>query len=167
MLALLFSLLLLMQEPMTLLSTCPDLSGRYVTQYEDGRIYVVIRQTRCERIAIEWESSLYPNKPPRIHAIPLDGKFHPDSGWFGERGKQLTSAQFKSKLLYVAAKRLTPKVDAGSGWEQSFELLPDKDLCTKFFDPGTSSSSVRRASRQTTNNRAGEDEPARWSQDPC
>ena len=29
-------------------AACPDLSGRYVMQYEDGRVYVTIAQSRCE-----------------------------------------------------------------------------------------------------------------------
>src|SRR5216684_4461865 len=43
---------------------CADLSGRYVHQGEDNRVYVSIVQTGCERIAITWDTSLPPARVP-------------------------------------------------------------------------------------------------------
>jgi hypothetical protein len=44
------SLLILLLVSMQ--ATCPDLSGKYVIQGEDGRVYFTISQLRCESIRI-------------------------------------------------------------------------------------------------------------------
>src|SRR5439155_4944542 len=64
----LMGFLLLLQQASTLQSTCPDLSGRYVKQSEDGRVYISIKQTRCESIEIDWDGE--------THVLRLDGKTH-------------------------------------------------------------------------------------------
>jgi hypothetical protein len=162
----LLGFLLVMQQPTMPRGTCPDLSGRYVIQGEDGRVYVSIKQTRCERIEIEWLIHSYPETSRTTHLLVLDGKFRADTGWFGG-GKQLTSAQFRSNVLEIVARPATAKDTAAFEWKQSFEVLPNKDLCTKFLDPHMESWSARRAGRQKSNDRAGEDEAARRSEERC
>jgi hypothetical protein len=167
MISIFFGFLLLMQESARSQSTCPDLSGRYVIQGEDGRVFVTIKQTRCERITIEWLISSYSGTSRTTHVLALDGKFHTDTGWFGERGKQLTSAQFRSDTLEILSKSNETRGTSVFGWKLLFAPLPNKDLCTKFFDPHEASWSGRRAGRQKSNTPDDEDEAARRSEEGC
>jgi hypothetical protein len=162
----LLTLLLLVQQSAMPHVACPNLSGRYVIQWEDGRVYPIIAQTRCDRIKIDWVVSSYMGTSRTTHVLPLDGKFHVDSGWFGEREKRLTSAQFRSGVLEIVSKSEQSKGAAAFAWKMSFELLPDKDLCKKFFD-SSGVPSVRRAARQKGKDQAGEDEAAQRSEENC
>ena len=65
--------------------SCPDFSGHYVMQAEDGRIYLTVMQTGCERIAINWNNYLHADTASALHILQLDGRFRPDFGWFGFR----------------------------------------------------------------------------------
>jgi hypothetical protein len=167
MITMLFSFLLLMQESTIAQSTCPDLSGRYVIQGQDGRVYVTIKQTRCQRITIEWLIYSHPDTSRTTHHLVLDGKFHADTDWFGERAQRLTSAQFRSGTLEIVSKPAETKDKAGFGWKQLFEVLPNKDLCTRFFESHTEAWSASRAGRQKSIDRAGEDDAARRSEKGC
>jgi hypothetical protein len=168
MLTLLLAFLLLMEGSATSQTKCPDLSGRYIIQGQDGRVYITIRQTRCEKITIEWLILSYGGTSGTTHALTLDGRFHADTGWFGERGKRLTSTQFRSNVLEIVSKPNETKGDSMI-WKQSFEMLPDKDLCIRFFDTSvdatTGSWSGSRAGRQKARDRVGEDEAARRSEE--
>ena len=61
---------------------CADLSGRYTISGEDGSVDVRIVQTRCERVAVSWESSMTPRRPV-THSITLDGVLRESISWFG------------------------------------------------------------------------------------
>jgi len=149
----LMGFLLLLQQASTLQSTCPDLSGRYVKQSEDGRVYISIKQTRCESIEIDWDGE--------THVLRLDGKSHEDTSWFGGTGKQLTSATFRSKIIELIA-RPEKAADASAFlWKLAFELLSNGDLCERFLSSHGSSSSV--AGRQRSSDPSAEDEAARRS----
>ena|SRR5438876_1160890 len=157
----LIGFLLLLQQASTLQSTCPDLSGRYVEQGEDGRVYISIKQTRCETIEIDRVASSYLGSSREIHVLRLDGKFHEDISWFGDREKQVTAATFRSKLLELIA-RSDKATDASAFlWKLAFELLSNGDLCERFLDSHGSSSSV--AGRQRSSGQSAEDEAARRS----
>ena len=163
----LIGFLLLLQQASTLQSTCPDLSGRYVKQGEDGRVYISIKQTRCETIEIEWVAGSYGHTSGGTHVLHLDGKFHEDTSWFGGTGKQLTSATFRSKILELIARPEKAADASAFPWKLAFELLPNGDICERFLDSHGSSSSV--AGRQGSSDPPAEDEAARRSseaQDP-
>jgi len=163
----LLGFLLMMQQSTMVQSTCPDLSGRYVIQAEDGRVSVTIKQTRCERITIEWLISSYSGTSRTKHALPLDGKFHTDTGWFGERDKQFTSAQFRLSVLEIVAETADAQSNRRLRWKHSYKVLPTKDLCMRFFEPQTASWSATRAGLQKSNTPAGEDEAAQQSEKGC
>src|ERR1051325_5496317 len=84
---------------------CPDLSGTYHIQGEDGYVTVVVAQSGCDRVVIEWNILSYPDTAFSRHSFLLDGKMRPDTGWFGDRGRQLTPASFvgDSIVLRTAA----------------------------------------------------------------
>jgi hypothetical protein len=131
-----------------------------VIQGEDGRVYVTIKQTRCERISIEWLVSSYSGISRTTHALALDGKFHTDTGWFGKRGKKLTSTQFRFDTREIVSKSNETRGNSAFGWKLSLTPLPNKDLCSRFFDPHEGSWSTRRAGRQKSSTPDGEDEAA-------
>lgn len=69
---------------------CPNLSGRYGKQYEDGMVYFNVRQVGCEKVQINDESYYLGKQNPDTAKIFLpDGKRHsndiPVSRWHGGR----------------------------------------------------------------------------------
>jgi hypothetical protein len=128
-----------------------NLSGRYVIQGEDGRVYVSISQAGCTKVSITWESSLFPNRPPAEHHLALDGEFHDDYFWFqGRRRGEQSAASLKDSALEIRMRR------AGDGLR--LVLLPDGDLCVN---------GELRASREGTGNRSDEDGAANRSGRGC
>ena len=144
---------------------CTDFSGTYVIQGEDGRVTVQIRQTGCARIAISWESSLYPNNPPLVHSLRLDGILRPDRIWFG-RGMQQTAALLRSNQLEVFQAPPSPSRDVPRSLMLRLHKLSDGDLCV--FDPSAHGNSPpTRASRQRAPGRKGHDDAASRSSAGC
>src|SRR5687767_12007985 len=78
---------------------CADLSGRYVIQGEDGRVYVTIEQPRCDTVMIVWLTrSIYGTSRTRRH-LKLDGRSRAAQGWFRQAGSFVTAAEFRSDTL--------------------------------------------------------------------
>ena len=71
--------------------TCPDLSGNYTIQYEDGRISISVIQTGCESITISTRTICLGKGSTESHRLKLDGKLHEDSGWDGDKAKVQTA----------------------------------------------------------------------------
>ena len=85
---------------------CPNLSGAYVLQGEDGQVRISIRQRGCESITIVRKTS-YLDAPivAETHALTLDGKAQPDAPWYGESPRQVrTSAKFVGSELVIEGK---------------------------------------------------------------
>jgi hypothetical protein len=144
--------LLLLQQPSASPRLCPDLSGHYVLQGEDGHVDVIIEQTGCERLALEWNIFSYPDTAPSRHVLRLDGRFHPDTGWFGSPGSQLTSARFIGDTLHLVAKASNASRARSLPWEQSFVTIGD-DLCTRFVDSSGSRSATMATRAPSTDGR--------------
>ncbi|HEY5062458.1 MAG TPA: hypothetical protein VII52_13035, partial [Gemmatimonadaceae bacterium] len=68
---------------------CPDLSGRYVMQAEDNRVYMTLTQKRCERITIAWKNVEQRATSTTVHTIY--GRFHRGGGLAGESSDPRTS----------------------------------------------------------------------------
>jgi hypothetical protein len=157
-------LLLLVQVASNPQIACPNLAGRYVIQGEDGRVYITIVQTHCNRIAIEWNNNPTANSK---HILALDGRFRVDSGWFGFRERLLTSAQMRPDGLEIIA---TPARSADTSvfrWKHVLELLPNGDLCARLFDSRGKPAAPMLAARRKTSGRVGETEAARRSEKGC
>jgi hypothetical protein len=137
------------------LSPCADLSGRYVLQGADNRVYVSIAQTQCARIVVTWETSWEKShRAPVEHHLVLDGRFHPDTRWFGGQPQQ-TSASLKGATLEIEMKQ----GDAANVFMTlRLTLLADGDLCVADSTGGSQLPS--RASRQRAPGRAEEDDAA-------
>jgi hypothetical protein len=99
-------------------------------QYEDGRVYLTIAQTRCDSMQLDTRSQ-YMREPVVVgrHKLRLDGEFHEDTGWNGSTGKQLTSAKFRDGLLEIVTKPAKPDDKRGISWEVQFRKLDDGDVC--------------------------------------
>ena len=82
-------------------AACPDLTGRYTVTGEDGSVSVIIAQTACTHIAIEWNIHTYAGASLSPHRLRIDGRPQPDSGWFGSSHVQLTSAAFVGDTLIL------------------------------------------------------------------
>jgi hypothetical protein len=158
------TLLLLLQQSASPRIPCPDLSGNYVIQGEDGRVYVSIVQNRCKRVAIEWNNN--PSARSK-HVLVLDGQFHADGGWFGFRGRQLTSAQLHSDKLEIVAKPTKSADTSTFLWKHVLERLPNGDLCTWLVDSHGNRLPAMLAARTKSKGRVGEVEAARRSEEGC
>ena len=147
-------------------NACVNFSGRYVIQGEDGRVAVHIEQTRCARIAVSWESSMYPNARPLVHSLALGGAFQRDAGWFGARESQRTAATLRARTLELFRLPVTARQNASRELMLRLELLADGDLCVS--SARTSSiSPAKRAGRQRDEGEGAADAVARRSEEGC
>ena len=107
-------------------AACPDLTGRYVMQYENGRMHVTIAQVRCESMQIDTRSQ-YLHEPVVIgrHKLRLDGEFRDDTGWNGSTSKQLTSTKLRDGILEIVTKPAKPGDSRGISWQVQYRKLDD------------------------------------------
>jgi len=123
---------LLVLVPGAARAQCPNLSGRYALSGEDGFVIITIRQARCASILIDWAITTYAAKQRAAHTLVIDGRFQPDTAWFGATGYQLTAARFNRSVLELLG-RSVAEVDSGIPiWTGRFARLPDGDLCVGF-----------------------------------
>jgi hypothetical protein len=135
---------------------CADLSGRYVHAGEDNGVFVSIIQTRCERIALTWDTSWPPARVP-IRLV-LDGRFHPTNpGWYGFNRIATSLDKTTLKIRMVGQ---SPG-DSTNPYTIHLTLLADGDLCVT---DGTVMSPYSRFSRQQGQNH---DDAARRSEQEC
>jgi hypothetical protein len=112
-------------------AACPDLTGRYAIQSEDGRVFVSIQQVACERATVHWDIQSYDGRSGVPSALTLDGRFRPDSGWFGG-GRQLSAARFNGDTLEIVARPHTSRDSTSVSWRLWLHPIPGGDLCTLF-----------------------------------
>jgi len=109
---------------------CPDLTGRYVMQYENGRVYITAAQVRCESLQLDIRSQyLYEPVVAARHKLRLDGEFREDTGWNGSTSKQLTSTKLRNGVLEIVTKPAKPDDPRGISWQVQYRKLDDGDLC--------------------------------------
>jgi len=71
-------------------SACPNLSGHYVLQGEDGRVHYAVRQRGCDRVELD-RTDAYLGKTSAVETqvFIVDGKPHGKTGtinhWVGNR----------------------------------------------------------------------------------
>lgn len=82
-------------------SQCPNLSGTYLIQGEDGQVQISIEQYKCGRIEIVRDSGYDGEVTPEKHVLKLDGKDQADTPWLGAGGLPSTSARFVGSELLV------------------------------------------------------------------
>jgi hypothetical protein len=116
---------------------CPDLSGKFVLQGEDGQVHITIRQQGCERIRIVRASGYLGEVTTETHAFKIDGQPQKDSGWFGSRETLQTSAHFQGKQL-----KLQGQYPAGEKLVMVYSLTFKKDLSEAYEVAGESTALV-------------------------
>ena len=113
---------------------CPDLSGRYLIPGEDGAVTVIIEQSRCETVTIQWNIRSAPDSSFSRHRLALGGEFQLDTGWFGGSRVQLTAARFEGDTL-VLSTRAAPGHRAPPPFIMAkFRAIVD-GICTAFQYP--------------------------------
>jgi hypothetical protein len=80
---------------------CPDLSGRYMIQGEDGQVHISIQQERCDRITIRREIGYLGTITGETHVLKLNGTAQDDPPWFGGTEQYKTSAKFNDAVLQI------------------------------------------------------------------
>ena len=116
---------------------CPDLSGQYLLQGEDGRVEFLIQQRGCQEITIIRKATYLGKTTLERHLLKIDGYFHADNPWFGGRDKITTSSRFIGQQLEIVA--ASPRDIASIYWKTRYELLPNKDLSISEFQNTTQS----------------------------
>jgi hypothetical protein len=107
---------------------CPDFSGKYMNQGEDGQVFYTITQQGCQQMTIERTNNYLGTITKERHKVKLDGVFHPDSSWYGGRDKEKSSAKFVSgKLELVVASASSGKIF----WKEAWEFLPDGNIAMR------------------------------------
>jgi len=102
---------------------CPDLSGKYMIQAEDGQVYVSIEQKRCDRASIRREIGYLGTITGEKHSLKLDGNIQEDPPWFGEAERYKTSAMFNESALHIEARS-----NSGSTLTMIYSLTTEGDL---------------------------------------
>jgi hypothetical protein len=102
---------------------CPDLSGRYMIQGEDGQVHISIQQERCDRITIRREIGYLGTITGKTHVLKLDGTDQEDPPWFGETEQYKTSARFNDSALHIEARS-----NSSSALRMIYSLNPEGDL---------------------------------------
>jgi hypothetical protein len=91
-------------ETVATTAKCPNLSGRYMIQGEDGQVYISIVQERCNRASIRREIGYLGTITGEKHFLKLDGTVQEDPPWFGETERYKTSAKFNDSALHIEAR---------------------------------------------------------------
>ena len=102
---------------------CPNLSGRYVKQGEDGQVLITIDQQECDRITIVRRNNYLGTITSERHVLKLDGKDQKDSPWLGGSEQYRTSAKFVGSELQV-----TTRLTRGSTFTMIYALTAAGDL---------------------------------------
>jgi hypothetical protein len=111
---------------------CPNLSGRYVLAGADGHVIIVIAQTRCASIKIDWTVQSPPNTYRTVHQLVLDGRDQPDTAWFRATGYQITAAKFNGRILELTGKSIAESDTGVFMWTGRVASHAGGDLCVGF-----------------------------------
>lgn len=117
---------------------CPDFTGRYVLQGEDGRVSIQIEQRGCEVVTISRATT---PKSKERHRVILDGVPRPDSLWFGGRERNFVSGTFNRNVL-VLKNHGSVANSSVLNWTYSFRLLKNGDLCAHLSTKAQDSYSI-------------------------
>jgi hypothetical protein len=102
-----------------LAARCPNLSGHYMIQGEDGQVHIYVQQNACDRIVIERRTSYLGKITSEKHSLRLDGKPQVDMAWLGQPGKVETSAKFDGDVLRVVTKAASTDSQSTMKWNYS------------------------------------------------
>ena len=98
---LIFAGMYLAPLPVSARSPCPNLSGKFMLQGEDGQVHISMIQHGCERITIIRQSGYLGHITTERHVLKIDGKAQKDSPWLGGLRQAMTAAKFVGSELQV------------------------------------------------------------------
>jgi hypothetical protein len=102
---------------------CPNLSGNYIIQGEDGQVHIAIDQHDCDSISISRKSGYLGKITSETHVLKLDGTDRKDSPWMGGAEQYRTSAKFVGSELQVRE-----RTTGSSTLTIIYSLTPARDL---------------------------------------
>ena len=137
---------------------CPDLSGHFVVQGEDGRVQVRVVQWRCDSVAISYEIHSAGDSSNTHHRFRVDNRPRLDPGWFGDPRRRKTTAAFRADTLVLAAPADSAELPEWT--EARLYLLPSRELCLRFTGPIPAFGGDSRAGRVLIEGQAGENDAA-------
>jgi hypothetical protein len=110
-------------EAVVAIPKCPDVSGKYMFQGEDGQVHISILQERCDRAIIRRDSGYLGKITSEEHVLKFDGTVQDDSPWLGSTDRYETSAKFNDSALQIEARTTT-----GSTLTMIYSLTSEGDL---------------------------------------
>jgi hypothetical protein len=121
-------------SPIPATAQCPNLSGRYIIQGEDGQVHIRIEQMACRSIKIVRNTGDLGTVTSETHALTLDGTVRADSPWFGSSDKCCeTSARFSGSRLVVEARNR-----GGGTFTVVYSLTAERDVLEEALVNGRS-----------------------------
>jgi hypothetical protein len=115
--------ILILMPSLAFADRCPDLTGKYMVQSEDGQVHYSINQDECLQITIERTTNQSGKNVKEKHTFALDGVLHPGS-WNGAADGAKSSAKFMSGKLELTFVSASGEVISKETWQ----LLPDKNI---------------------------------------
>ena len=107
---------------------CPNLTGRYRLNGEDGYVAITITQPNCQSITIDWMIYSYRDTTPGTHTLEVDGRFRRKQQWFGRTDSTWIAASWRGEHLEITSNEARD----GSGpvsWELALGLTAKGNLC--------------------------------------
>lgn len=117
------------------LDECPDFTGKYVIQGEDGQVQILITQSGCNQTIILRRD--LGKATSEQHLLSLDGTVQQDSPWLGGTDRYETSAKFNQSSLQIEARTTT-----GRTLTMVYSPTPEGDLREEALINGRTGSSV-------------------------
>ncbi|HEY2381343.1 MAG TPA: hypothetical protein VGK48_09200 [Terriglobia bacterium] len=128
-----FCVILILIPQLALADRCPDLSGKYTIQGQDGQaVHLSIDQDECLYISIERSSSNQGKNVKDKHTFALDGVLHPGS-LGGSTEQSRSSARFVGGKLELTVASSSGDVISKETWQP----LKDKSIEIKDMKGGT------------------------------
>lgn len=147
-------------------STCPNLSGRFGIQGEDGVVDVVVKQVACTQITIDWVRSYLGPVSHSAQTLVLDGKFHQKGPEPGTRGARLVMAHFQGDTLEIVSKALVAP-NSLPVHKQRIVRLPTGNICISHSNEDPDSWSGVMAGLEDRPSKAAKDEADKYAENGC
>jgi hypothetical protein len=147
-------------------STCPNLSGRFGIQGEDGVVDVVVKQVACTHITIDWVRSYLGQVSHSPQTLALDRKFHRKGPEPGTRSARLVMAHFQGDTLEIVSKALAAP-DSLPVHKQRIVRLPTGNICISHSNQDADSWSGVMAGVEDKPSTAAKDEADQYFEKGC
>jgi hypothetical protein len=118
----------------TAADVCPNLSGQYFKQGEDGQVRITIAQTGCAEIRIDRTNTYLGKITREQHTLRIDGQFKDDNPWLGSSDRVQTAAKFTSAALEITVRLPSAKSESEFAFKFLYVMRSNGDLDIREFD---------------------------------